>query len=447
VKSWTAAQLGAEFRNLTELQRVSYVCRSCLSHGELAGTHCSICGSGRVVVHRQLFELSVAHIDCDAFYAAIEKRDNPDLAHRPVIVGGGVRGVVSTCCYLARTFGVRSAMPMFKARRACPDAVIVKPRMDVYVAEGRRIRERMRALTPLVEPVSIDEAYLDLSGTARLHGAPPAMMLARLQKEVEEELGLTVSVGLSGNKFLAKIASEQDKPRGYFVLHPAEAPVFLAPKSVRALPGVGGVTLARLQRLGLGTVADLQRAGEQVLEQRLGEFGRYLWACAHGRHDRPVTDHGERKSVSSEVTLDVDLSRLEDLEDILWRVCQRTSDRAKAAGVEGRVVTLKLKTTDFRLVTRRATLSAGTQLAQVLFRSARTLLLREASGQAYRLVGVGLSDLGAAAPDALDLADPVSLKRAAAERAADAARAKYGSTAVTTGRGARAASRRRAPGD
>lgn len=400
-------------------------------------TRCPACGSRRVVLHAALFDLSVAHVDCDAFYAAIEKRDDPSLADKPVIVGGGKRGVVSTCCYLARTFGVRSAMPMFKALQACPHAVVIKGRMDLYIQEGRRIRQMMQDLTPLVEPVSIDEAYMDLSGTARLHGAPPAMMLMRLQKRVEDEMGLSISVGLASNKFLAKTASEADKPRGFFVLSPEEAPAYLAPQSLRVIGGVGAQFAKRLAQDGLMTVGDVQRSDRVRLIKQYGETGQWLHDRAFGRHDRPVDPSGDRKSVSSETTFDTDISDPQVLEDILWRLSQKTADRAKHAGVEGRVVTLKLKTADFRILTRRVSLSEGTQLAQIVFRTARTLLARETSSQKYRLIGVGLSDLHDARPDARDLADPKSVKRAAAERAADKAREKFGGESVTTGRGAR----------
>jgi DNA polymerase IV len=414
------------------------LCRDCAGHFDRPLAACPACGSTRLIAHPELFSLSVAHVDCDAFYAAIEKRDDPSLAARPVIVGGGKRGVVSTCCYIARTYGVRSAMPMFKALKACPDAVVIKPRMEAYVAEGRRIRAMMQELTPLVEPVSIDEAYLDLSGTEQLHGAPPAAMLAKLQKRVESELRLTISIGLASNKFLAKTASEADKPRGFFVLSAREAPAYLAPRSVRIIGGVGAQFEKKLAADGFHTVGDLQRADVKDLVRRYGETGLWLHNCAFGRHQRAVTPDGERKSVSSETTFDQDISDGQELEDILWRLCVRTADRAKASGVEGRVVTLKLKTPDFRIFTRRASLASPTQLAGALFRTASTLLRNEAAGRAYRLMGVGLSELSDAQGDALDLADPSSLKRAAAERAADKARAKFGSEAVTTLRGARA---------
>jgi DNA polymerase IV len=412
-------------------------CRDCLSRLAAWQGKCPKCGSVRVVSHPRLFELTVAHIDCDAFYASIEKRDRPDLAGLPVIVGGGKRGVVSTCCYIARTYGVRSAMPMFRALKACPDAVVIKPRMDLYVAEGRKIREMMQRLTPLVEPVSIDEAYLDLSGTDALHGAPPAIMLMKLQKQVEDELRLTISVGLAGNKFLAKTASEADKPRGFFVLSPEEAPAYLAPKSVRVIGGVGAQFEKKLAADGIQTVGDIQKIDLKTLVRRYGETGLWLHNCAFGRHDRKVDPDGERKSVSSETTFNEDISDPRTLEDILWRLSERTADRAKDSGVEGRVVTLKLKTHDFKSFTRRVSLSEATQLAQVIFRAAKPMLARETKGDRYRLLGVAISDLVDAKADAMDLADPRSLKRAKAERASDKARDKFGDDAVMTGRGAR----------
>ena len=412
-------------------------CRDCFHGWSGVVARCPACRSERVVSHPRLFDLSIVHIDCDAFYASIEKRDRPDLIAQPVIVGGGKRGVVSTCCYVARTYGVRSAMPMFKALKLCPHAVVIKPRMDLYVQEGRRIREMMQALTPLVEPVSIDEAYLDLSGTQALHGAAPAISLMRLQKRVEQELGLGISIGLASNKFLAKTASEADKPRGFFVLSIDEAPEYLADKSVRVIGGVGAQFEKKLNSDGIRTVGDVQKIDIKTLVRRYGEGGLWLHNCAFGRHERKVDPAGERKSVSAETTFNEDISDPRTLEDILWRLSERTADRAKDSGVEGRVVTLKLKSHDFRTITRRVSLGEATQLAQVIFRAAKPMLAREAIGQRFRLLGVGISDLVDAKGDALDLADPQSLKRAKAERAADKAREKFGDAAVMTGRGAR----------
>ncbi len=412
-------------------------CRDCFRGWTGKVARCQGCRSERVVSHPRLFELTVAHIDCDAFYASIEKRDAPELAGLPVIVGGGKRGVVSTCCYVARTYGVRSAMPMFKALKLCPNAVVIKGRMDLYVQEGRRIRALMQELTPLVEPVSIDEAYLDLSGTDALHGAPPAISLMKLQKRIETELNLTISVGLASNKFLAKTASEADKPRGFFALSIEEAPTYLADKSVRVIGGVGAQFEKKLNGDGIRTVGDIQKIDAKTLIRRYGETGLWLHNCAFGRHDRKVDPSGERKSVSSETTFNEDISDPRTLEDVLWRLSQRTADRAKGSAVEGRVVTLKLKTHDFKSFTRRVSLNEPTQLAQAIFRAAKPMLAREAAGQRYRLLGVGISELVDARADALDLADPQSLKRAKAERAADKAREKFGDAAVMTGRGAR----------
>lgn len=418
-------------------------CRDCLQAWKGGGLRCPRCRSARIVSHQKLLELSIAHIDCDAFYASIEKRDRPELAAQPVIIGGGKRGVVSTCCYVARTYGVRSAMPMFKARKLCPSAVVIKGRMDLYVQEGRRIREMMQTLTPLVEPVSIDEAYLDLSGTEALHHAPPVISLMKLQKQIETELGLTISVGLASNKFLAKTASEADKPRGFFALSTDEAPAYLAAKSVRIIGGVGAQFEKKLNSDGICTVADIQKIDAKSLMRRYGETGLWLHNCAFGRHERKVDPAGERKSVSSETTFNEDISDPKQLEDILWRLSQRTADRAKHSGVEGHVVTLKLKTHDFKTFTRRVSLNEPTQLAQTVFRAAKPMLSREAVGQRYRLLGVGISELVDAKTDGLDLADPKSLKRAKAERASDKARKRFGDNAVMTGRGVRLALTRR----
>src|SRR5919198_3450710 len=248
-------------------------CRDCRRDAPEHAVRCSACGSPRLLRHPEIDTLAIAHVDCDAFYATIEKRDDPSLADKPVIVGGGQRGVVLTCCYVARTYGVRSAMPMFEARRLCPRATIVRPRMEKYAEVGRAVRAHMRDLTPLVEPVSIDEAFMDLSGTERLHGMPPGKLLAIFAERVERELKITVSIGLAANKFLAKIASDLDKPRGFAVLGAAEAAAFLASNPVTTIFGVGKATQARLARDGYRTLADLQRAEEAELMRRYGSEG------------------------------------------------------------------------------------------------------------------------------------------------------------------------------
>jgi DNA polymerase-4 len=406
-------------------------CRDCLEDSAAAGGRCAACGSPRLVEHPDLDRLSIAHVDCDAFYASIEKRDDPSLADRPLIIGGGRRGVVATACYIARTAGVRSAMPMFQALKLCPNAVVVRPNMDKYVDVGRQVRALMLELTPLVEPLSIDEAFMDLSGTERLHGASPAKSLARFAKTVERELGITVSVGLSANKFLAKIASDLDKPRGFAVLGLEEAAAFLAPRPVSFIYGVGKAMEARLQRDGYRLISDLQRADEIDLMRRYGVEGRRLARLAHGRDVRVVDPSRETKSVSAETTFNKDIADFTALERILWALSERVSRRLKKQELAGSTINVKLKTADFRTRTRAASLSDPTQLAARIFDTGRELLKRETDGTSFRLIGIGVSALVPA-----DEADPANLmdrRSVDAEHAVDRLRAKFGDAAVVRG--------------
>jgi DNA polymerase-4 len=409
------------------------LCRDCLADAG-DGHRCPACGSPRLAQHRELNSLAIAHVDCDAFYAAIEKRDDPSLADRPVIVGGGRRGVVATACYVARTFGVKSAMPMFKARKLCPSAVVIPPDMEKYARVGREVRALMIELTPLVEPLSIDEAFLDLSGTERLHRASPAQSLARFARRVETEIGITVSIGLSANKFLAKIASELDKPRGFAVLGGAEAASFLAAKPVTLIFGVGRATQARLARDGYQTLGDLQQANEAELLRRYGSEGPRLWRLARGIDARRVRADREAKSVSAETTFEEDIAAFRPLEKILWRLCERVSARLKADQACGSTITLKLKGADFRIRTRARRLAAPTALAARIFATGRDLLRREADGARFRLIGIAVSDLtGAAWADPADLVDRSRARAAAAERAVDRVRGKFGRDAIVKG--------------
>ncbi len=408
-------------------------CRDCLADAGSA-PRCQVCGSPRLVRHPKIHTLSVAHVDCDAFYAAVEKRDDPRLADLPVIIGGGVRGVVSTCCYIARISGVRSAMPMYKAKALCPNAVIVKPNMAKYVAVGRQVRALMQELTPLVEPLSIDEAFLDLTGTERLHRLSPARVLARFAARVESEIGITISVGLAANKFLAKTASDLDKPRGYSVLGLEEAPAFLAPRPVTFIWGVGPAFGAKLTRDGFPLIGDLQRANEKDLARRYGAEGLRLWKLARGLDARIVTPDREAKSVSAETTFDTDLRDLRPLEQTLYALCEKVCTRLKQADTAGRTVTLKLKTADFRARTRSRALESPTRLAARLYAAAHDLLVKEVDGTPFRLIGVGLSDLSeGSAADPVDLVDTSTERLKATETAMDAVRAKFGAAAVTRG--------------
>lgn len=415
---------------------IASLCRDCFRTGKDAHVRCRGCGSRRMLNHSELGALSIAHIDCDAFYASVEKRDRPELQDRPVIVGGGRRGVVTTACYIARTYGARSAMPMFKALKLCPDAIVIKPDFAKYTAESRRIMAILRDLTPLVQPLSLDEAWLDLSGSERLHGGPAALTLARAQRKIEQETGLTVSVGLAANKFLAKIASDLDKPRGFAVIG-SEAKAFLAPRPVQILPGVGPAFQRSLNAAGYATVGDLARAEPKQLATLFGEGGLRLHRLSHGLDVRAVDPDGERKSISAETTFNEDLSGLSELEDVLWPLCEKVGERARRSDMAGRVVTLKLRTTDFRILTRRRTLGSPTRTARVLFSEARDLLRREADGRPFRLIGVGLS--GFAADAGSSLFDAAAEERAlTTETAVDRLRAKFGKTAVMTGRALKA---------
>jgi DNA polymerase-4 len=406
-------------------------CRDCRHDAPERAARCSACGSPRLLRHPEIDALAIAHVDCDAFYATIEKRDDPSLADKPVIVGGRQRGVVLTACYVARTFGVRSAMPMFEARRLCPHASVVRPDMEKYARVGRQVRELMFKLTPLVEPVSIDEAFMDLSGTARLHGMSPAKALAGFAAGVETSLGITVSIGLSCNKFLAKIASDLDKPRGFAVLGGGEAAAFLAPKPVTLIFGVGKMAQQRLARDGLRTIGDLQRAGEIELRRRYGVEGARLARLARGLDERPVKAEREAKSISAETTFDHDIADFRPLELRLWRLAEKVSARLKANALAGSTVTLKLKTADFRIRTRAQSLSHPTQLAGRIFAAGHDLLARETDGTMFRLIGIGLSALCDA--DGADFADLIDRRSAEAEQAIDRLRERFGDEAVIKG--------------
>ena len=417
--------------NMAALDGPTCFCRDCLADLDARAKRCGECGSPRLVRHAALPSLTLAHIDCDAFYATVEKRDNPEIADKPVIIGGGKRGVVSAACYIARTYGVRSAMPMFKALALCPSATVIGPDMAKYVRVGREVRQAMLALTPLVEPLSIDEAFLDLSGTQRVHGMIPAKVLAKFAREVEREIGITVSVGLSCNKFLAKIASDLDKPRGFAALDQEQARALLKDKPVGFIFGVGPATQERLSQRGFRTIGDLQRADEIELMKQLPSDGRRLWRLARGIDDRAVVPDRGAKTISSETTFETDISDFATLEKLLWRLSEKVSARLKHGELAGLTITLKLKTADFRQRTRSQSIAAPTQLAAKIFSVSREMLAREIDGTAFRLMGTGVSALR---PDSqADDTDMLDRRAAHAERAMDDLRRKFGQTAVIRG--------------
>lgn len=378
-------------------------------------------------------------MDCDAFYASVEKRDDPSLADKPVIIGGGKRGVVSTACYVARMKGVRSAMPMFQALKLCPDAVVIKPRMSAYVEASKAIKQMMLDLTPAIEPLSLDEAFMDLRGTQRLHGAPPAVMLARLIKRMRDEVGLNGSIGLSHNKFLAKVASDLDKPRGFSVIGEAETADFLAGKSVRMIWGVGPAAQSSLEKVGIRTFDDLLRWEKADLIARLGGTGERLYHIARGEDFRRVSAHAPVKSISKETTFFEDTADLDVLDGHIWRLSEQVADRAKAKDLAGRVVTLKLKRANFSQISRRLSLREPTQMTDRIYREAKALFDTVSNQGPFRLIGTGISDLCKADGADLsgDLLDPDAVQRGKAERATDAIRERFGSDAIRKGRSLR----------
>ena len=411
------------------------LCRKCFNTFNEEG-RCPRCSSPFVVSNNELFNLNIAHMDCDAFYASVEKRNNPELADKPVIIGGGKRGVVSTACYIARIRGIKSAMPMFKALEKCPDAVVIRPRMKLYAEISHQIREMMNDITPLVEPLSLDEAFMDLSGTQKLHGVPPAVMLAKLMDRIYEKLGLTGSIGLSHNKFLAKIASDLDKPNGYSIIGEAETDSFLRDKSIRLIWGVGVSMQQSLEKAGIRTFCDLLRWDRKELVKKFGSMGDRLWFLARGQDRRVVSNSDRVKSISNETTLIENTSDLRVLEGYLWRLCEKVSSRAKAKGLAGTIMILKLKSSKHKLITRRVTLRDPTQLADVLFRSTFPLLQSSIVNGPFRLVGAGMSGLCLAsqAEREPELIDDGAVNRIKVERVTDEIREKFGDEAMIKGR-------------
>jgi len=418
-------------------EQVTSLCRDCLAEYAKASASCARCGSDRMVSHPELGRLSIAHIDCDAFYAAVEKRDNPALADKPVLIGGGKRGVVSTACYIARRYGPRSAMPMYKALKLCPQAVVIKPDMTKYVRVSKDVRKIFDSATPLVEPLSLDEAFLDLSGTTMLFGRSPAATLAHVAREIERSVRITVSIGLSYNKFLAKMASDFDKPRGFAVVGHSDAVQILHDLPITKLPGVGPSLAERLKVDGLFTIGDLQKQGEQDLAARYGETGEHLSRLARGQDHRRINIDREAKSVSAETTFETDVRDMADLRRRLWSLCERVAERLKSHGLAGATVSLKLKTARFKLRTRNRRLAAPTQLAEVIFRTAEPLLLKEAAAAPFRLIGVGvdtLTDAALAGPPDLFAKPGEAPRHAKVERAMDSLRARFGRKAIRKGR-------------
>lgn len=414
------------------------LCRKCFMLFKKA-KRCPSCSSPIFIVHPELLSLNIAHMDCDSFYASVEKRDRPELIDKPVIIGWGRRGVVSTACYIARIRGVHSAMPIYRALKLCPDAVIIKPRMKLYAEISLKIRKMMLELTPAVEPISLDEAFLDLSGTQRLHKKSPAVVLAELTNRMKNDLGLTGSIGLSHNKFLAKIASDLNKPNGFSIIGKNETEKFLSNKPVNILWGVGAGTKEKLEAMGIKTLSDLLRWDDRDFVKKFGASGERLKALASGKDNRRVIAERSIKSISNETTFGQDILQQEILIGHLWRMCEKVSDRAKSQGIAGKVGVLKLKTSRHILITRRLTFKEPTNIADRLFNSLEPLLINEINEIKFRLIGVTLTSLCDESYADLtgDLLDPNSLNRKKAELASDKIRKKFGVNAIIKGRSLR----------
>ena len=410
-------------------------CRDCFAEIKHPSSNCPACASPRLLSHSEVHDLSIAHVDCDAFYASIEKRDNPDLNSKPLIIGGGKRGVVSTCCYIARTYGVRSAMPMFKANKLCPNAIVIPPQMKKYSAVSKQIRKIFDDLTPAVEPISIDEAFLDLRGTEKLHGCSPAILLSKTAKRIENEIGITVSVGLSYNKFLAKLASDLDKPNGFSMIGAAEAKEFLAKQPVSKIWGVGKVLNSKMKRVGITQIGQLQKMGLKKLINDYGIMGERLYYLSRGDDSRTISSHRKSKSVSNETTLSQDIADFEVLRKQLWKLCEKLSASLKEKHLSAKTITLKLKTSNFRGITRSVTLDGYTQMAEIIFDQGCQLLKPECNGLEYRLIGIGVSKFSDDQfSDLPDLIDNKKENKIKTEKAIDKIREKFGTKIIHKGR-------------
>jgi len=414
-----------------------HLCKDCFEFYQAQNppSRCKKCGSPRILSHTELNDLTMAHVDCDAFFASVEKRDRPELEAVPVIIGGGRRGVVSTCCYIARQSGVHSAMPTHLAKKLCPKAVFIKPNMNKYVDASRQIRSLMNELTPQVEPLSIDEAFLDLSGTQKTHKASPAQTLAKFAQKVEQQVGVSISIGLSHNKFLAKMASDLDKPRGFAIIGKQETLKFLAPMPISKIYGVGKKFTQTLNKDGFINIGQLQNHPIDDLKMRYGEMGVRLSQLSNGQDTRIISTNTKVKSVSNETTFIKDISDFEQLSVKLLALCEQVSDRLKYKNITANTITLKLRTSDFKLRTRSKQFTTPTQLAHVMYETAQNLLIKEVGGTSFRLIGVAMSGLkNNIQDDPIDLLEPKIALKAAAERAIDKARNKFGNNAIIRGK-------------
>jgi len=383
---------------------------------------------------------AILHIDMDAFYASVEEREQPGLVGRPIIVGGSPRGrgVVSAANYAARQYGVHSAMPMGRAVRLCPAAVCLPVRMQLYATVSQQIREIFKRYTPLVEPLSLDEAFLDVTESERLFG--PAADIARAIKQaIRDELSLVASVGIAPNKFVAKIASDLDKPDGFVEVKPEEVQAFLDPLPVSRVWGVGKTTGKELERLGISTIRQLRSQSETVLQDRFGKFGSHLWRLANGIDDRPVVSDSEAKSISNETTFDSDIGQRDTLLAWLMELTEQVCWRLRQQELYGRTVQIKLRFPDFSTITRSHTLVEATRQTSQVWHTVVELFDKamEKETRPLRLVGVAVSGLGDKAHrpqvQADMFAQPVDTRQTQLDEVADAIKSRFGSNGIRRG--------------
>ena len=368
----------------------SYICRDCAKHS-LLESKCQECNSPRILKLDDLLSLKIAHIDCDAFYASIEKSQNPHLINKPVIVGGGQRGVVTTCCYIARIKGIKSAMPIFKAKKLCPEAIIIPPRMSLYKHISNLIFKKFYQLTPSVETIAFDEAYLDFSGTYQLFKKTPAELLVKLAIEIEKELNITVSIGLSENKFLSKLASSFSKPKGFTVIRSSEKSEFLKKLHIKNIPGIGPKFQKKLEKNSIVKIEDIVNQKPEVLLSKFGKYGLTIWNLAKGIDERKVEASSVRKSISKETTFETDVSDLKILKKTFWILAEEVSEILKNKNILAKSLTIKLKRHNFKIITNTQTFKEPTILAEDLYQVAISLLKKRLELIPFRLIGISTS--------------------------------------------------------
>ena len=414
------------------------ICRDCFVLLNKNVTRCKECKSPRLIFNSDIEGLTIAHLDCDAFYASIEKRENPELKNLPVIVGGGPNGVVTTCCYIARISGVRSAMPMFKAKLLCPQAIVIKPRMKLYKKVSLEIKEILYSVTPLVQFVSIDEAFIDLKGTRRLHKKFPAALLAQIAKQIEENLGITVSIGLSFNKFFAKIGSDLEKPRGLSIVGISDARNILQTKKISILRGVGKKNLEKLRNNGITFIRDLKKYDKRELENNYGALGRRLWYFSRGYDDSRVEPKQIPKSISKEITFDTCSSDTNYIRFRLWEMCEVVSVRLKESDLRTKHLTLKIKPNKSNALTLAVNLETPTNLAELLYQASILLLKKFNTDTEVKLVGISLKSLSKRDDNKTNFnlfdKETSQLNSESAEKAMDSIRKKFGKGSIFKGR-------------